>query len=229
MADFIASWEPGWEVDLASRRPGSTSCSGNQTKRVCIPLAWPVQKQTTNQTLKLQTGRGRRRGSPATSPEILRPVRFLSPGSRACRLGTRAALPGASIHSSREKTGIRCRSRARLLPPARAPAPSSSAPAGGSRRRAAPPTIHRRRPTAHLPIQLCYRPRRRPPATGYPALPGRRRSRAASPPPAEPPPPPGRHRRRPPPLSPVVMELPPTHSNPGTISSAAALRHPGRR
>jgi len=25
MADFIASWEPGWEVDLASRRPGSTA------------------------------------------------------------------------------------------------------------------------------------------------------------------------------------------------------------
>ena len=114
MADFIASWEPGWEVDLASRRPGSTSCSGNQTKRVCIPLAWPVQKQTTNQTLKLQTGRGRRRASPATSPEILRPVRFLSPGSRACRLGTRVALPVlirgvvASLGRSRHGESSRC-------------------------------------------------------------------------------------------------------------------------
>ena len=140
-------------------------------------------------------------------------------------------LTGVSIYRFQRFPLIPSQKPSRLLPPARAraPAPSSSAPAGGSRRRAAPPTIHRRRPTAHLPIQLCYRPRRRPPATGYPALPGRRRSRAASPPPAEPPPPPGRHRRRPPPLSPVVMELPPTHSNPGTISSAAALRHPGRR
>ena len=104
--------------------------------------------------------------------------------------------------------------RSFFLPRVLRSAPSSSTPAGGSRRRAAPPTIHRRRPTAHLPIQLCYRPRRRPPATGYPALPGRRRSRAASPPPAEPPPPPGRHRRRSPPLGPVVMELPPPSATP---------------
>ena len=38
MANFIALWEPGWKADLASRRPDSISCSGNQTKRVCIPL-----------------------------------------------------------------------------------------------------------------------------------------------------------------------------------------------
>jgi len=43
--------------------------------------------------LRLQSGRGRRRPSSAMSAEILWPVRFLSPSSRACRIGSRAALP----------------------------------------------------------------------------------------------------------------------------------------